>query len=200
LTLGAAGDAAQVAQTNSRSMPCPVTVPNRNPPPGETPTPTHHGNNTLWTQLWPGGTVVFKPGGPGRVLEDGSLEMKWPWWRGERGLVALEGKRLDRTAPPLRARIPTGYGDIGFQPAALVFPTPGCWEVTGRLKEATLRFVVRVEKIGEEPTRPKDQQPSTGRFHPLAAVRDSKVADSRRGRSGLIQSRVDAQRRAADQG
>jgi hypothetical protein len=33
--------------------------------------------------LWPEGTVVFRPGGPGEILPDGSLSMKFGWTRGE---------------------------------------------------------------------------------------------------------------------
>jgi len=51
--------------------------------------------------------------------------------------------------PPLRARIPDGYGDTGFQATALIFPTEGCWEVTGKVGEASRTFVTRVVKVGE---------------------------------------------------
>jgi hypothetical protein len=44
-----------------------------------------------------------------------------------------------------------GYGNKGFQPIYLVFPTPGCWEITGRLGAQSLTFVVQVEKIGKGP-------------------------------------------------
>src|SRR5262245_50639067 len=42
------------------------------------------GNASLSTSLWPGGIVVFKPGGPGFVTRDGALGMKFPWTRGVR--------------------------------------------------------------------------------------------------------------------
>ncbi|PYV41517.1 MAG: hypothetical protein DMG06_16860 [Acidobacteria bacterium] len=34
---------------------------------------------------------------------------------------------------------------------ALIFPTPGCWEVTGRVGQGSLTFVTQVGKIGEGP-------------------------------------------------
>jgi hypothetical protein len=102
---------------------------------------------------WTDGTVVFKPGGPGFVLPDGSLSMKFGWQRGVRGVLAIDGRRLDAAAPPLRAYIPSGYGDIGFQATALIFPTPGCWEVTGHVGTASLTFTTRVVKVGEGPAR-----------------------------------------------
>lgn len=114
--------------------------------------PELHGNALLSTGLWPDGTVVFRPGGPGFVTADGALSMKWGWRRAIRGPLRIEGRRLDDTAPPLRADIPTGYGDFGFQATALIFPTPGCWEVTGRVGTASLTFVTLVQRIGDGPS------------------------------------------------
>jgi hypothetical protein len=128
------------------SLSCPVTKPNGRTPPGERPDPNHHGNGALWTVLWPDGTVVISPVGAGSVLSDGSLEMKFPWWRAVKGRLTINGRRLDASAPPLRAKIPEGYGDSGFQSSALIFPTPGCWEITGRVGTTTMTFVSRVVK------------------------------------------------------
>lgn len=133
-----------VATAANSSQSCEVTVPNGSPPPGERPSPNLHGNGSLWTGLYPNGTVVFNPGGPGFVLEDGSLSMKFWWWRGVKGKLTIQGRRLDASAPPLRASIPAGYGDIGFQATGLIFPTEGCWEVTGKVGEASLTFVTLV--------------------------------------------------------
>ena len=36
-----------------------------------------------------------------------------------------------------------------FKPTALIFPTEGCWEVTGKVGETSLTFVTRVVKIEE---------------------------------------------------
>ena len=103
--------------------------------------------------LWPDGTVVFKPGGSGFVTRDGSLGMKFGWRRGVRGHLTISGRRLDARALPLRAQISDGYGDFGFQATYLVFSTPGCWEVTGRVGDVSLTFVTNVLKIGEGPAR-----------------------------------------------
>ena len=129
--------------------PCPVTAPNGSTPPGEQPSPDQHGNGQIWTGLWPEGKVVFEPGGPGQILPDGSLAMKWWWWRGIEGQLTIEGRRLDAPAPPLQADIPEGYGEIGFQAAGLIFPSEGCWEVTGRVGEAELTFVTLVVQMTE---------------------------------------------------
>jgi hypothetical protein len=130
---------------------CPVTLPNGRGLPRDTPG-GNHGNGALATSLWPGGGVVtFKPGGPGCVDEDGALGMKWPWWRGIPGDLSIEGRRLDGEAPPLRAHIPCCYAGP-FQSSGLLFPTPGCWEVTGRVGDASLSFVTLVTKVGDGPS------------------------------------------------
>jgi len=125
---------------------CPVTPPNGSTPPGEQPSALNHGNGVIWTEIWPEGTVVFEPGGPGHIYADGSLEMKFPWWRGEgvRDPLSIEGHRLDAPSPPLRADIPEGYGDTGFQASSITFPSEGCWQVTGSAGSASLTFVTRV--------------------------------------------------------
>ncbi len=128
-----------------RSFACPVTKPNGS---GD-----EYRNEFISTLLWPDGAVVFKPGGPGMAREDGSLEMKFAWTRFIKGQLTIEGHRLDGSAPPLRALIPAGYGDTGFQATGLIFPTPGCWEVTGHVGSGHLTFVTRVVKIGDGPTQ-----------------------------------------------
>jgi hypothetical protein len=152
------------ALTNSERAACAVTIPNGSQPPvknfggkvtyspgyngpRDAPDEDSHGNGKLWTVLYPDGTVVFRRGGPGFILSDGSLSMKFPWWRGVRGKLTVEGRRLDSSAPPLRARIPEGYGDTGFQSTAIIFPTEGCWEVTGKVGQASLTFVTRVVRV-----------------------------------------------------
>ena len=75
--------------------------------------------------------------------------MKFGWTRGEdlRGKLKIHGRRLDAPAPPLRANIPDEYGDTGFQATALIFPTEGCWEVTGEVAHIRVTFVTRVVRI-----------------------------------------------------
>jgi hypothetical protein len=127
---------------------CPVTLANGSTPPGEGPIPDHHGNGAIWTTLWPAGRALVPPQ---MVQPDGSLMMKWGWWRGVEGQLTVEGRRLDAPAPPLRAEIAEGYGDTGFQGGDLIFPTEGCWEVTGKVGDTELTFVVFVVKVDELP-------------------------------------------------
>jgi hypothetical protein len=136
---------------------CGVTKPNGIVAGGEPSAPYSFGTRELSVGgLWKDGTVVFKPGGPGFITSDGSLGMKFGWMRGVRGLLTIEGHRLDASAPALRSQVPDGYGDLGFQGAYLIFPTPGCWEVTGHVGNASLTFITNVIKIGEGPNWHQD--------------------------------------------
>lgn len=129
--------------------PCPVTIPNgmmASPDLGP-PSPIYHGNGALFTGFPSDGIVKIQPG---QVEPDGWLGWKWPWWRKLRvvyGRLTIQGRRLDAPAPPLRAEILDGYGDTGFQPSAIYFPTEGCWEITGKVGDVSLTFVVLVVKV-----------------------------------------------------
>jgi hypothetical protein len=132
---------------------CAATHPNGSTPPGEQPASINHGNGALWVTLWPEGRVVILSD---MVRSDGVLSMKFPWWRepGVQGSLTIAGRRLDAPAPPLAANIPDGYGDTGFQATGLLFPTIGCWEVTGRVGDARLTFVTLVVKADPAPVTP----------------------------------------------
>jgi hypothetical protein len=135
---------------------CAATVPNHNTPPETVRSragvpavnPLIYGNDAIWTSLWPDGTVVFKKGGPGFLLADGSLKMKFLWLLAGDGPLAVTGRRLDGEAPPLTAQMSDGFRGRGFQPSYLIFPTVGCWEVTARANGSTLTFVTAVATQG----------------------------------------------------
>lgn len=129
---------------------CPVTLPQSASGSNGSATPSarpdlRYGSEALRTELWPNGVVRVLSS---NVQPDGSLKMKFPWWRGERvrGELSIEGRRLDGSAPPLRSEILQGYGDRGFQATYIIFPAEGCWEVTGRAGNASLTFVTEVVK------------------------------------------------------
>jgi hypothetical protein len=142
--------AASVAASGDDSTSCPVTKPNWRTPPAQPASPNRHGSESLSTVLYPEGTVKFSPDGPGFVLPDGSLMMKFPWWKETRDKLTITGRRLDATAPPLRAEIGAS-DDVHMVPTYIIFPTAGCWQVTGKAGNATLTFVTRVVKIGSGP-------------------------------------------------
>ncbi|WP_322802069.1 hypothetical protein [Thermoflexus sp.] len=101
---------------------------------------------TLFTDVPEGGKLLFTP--EYHLQPGGSLRMKWGWDRvGITGTLQIEGRRLDAPAPPLRADIPPGYGDTGFQVSTLIFPTEGCWEVTGRVGAHSVTFILMMLRL-----------------------------------------------------
>ena len=128
---------------------CPVTAPRSTGPPGVSPDNffgwgSSHGNNKLWVGgLWPRGVINA---GSEFVAQDGSVGMKFGWWRAATGKLEITGRRLDAPAPPARGIVPDGYGETGFQASGVEFPTEGCWELTGALPRTRLTFVTLVIK------------------------------------------------------
>ena len=118
--------------------PCPVTKPNGSSPPGPTFGAEFHGNGAIWVGAWPANVVLSES------RADGSIAAKFGWWRAVTGRLEIAGRRLDGPASPLTANVPDGYGDSGFQSSLIVFPSAGCWEVTGRVGHAQLTFVTLV--------------------------------------------------------
>jgi hypothetical protein len=107
----------------------------------------HWENNLYVGGLWPNGTIVFEPGGAAYVYPHGSVGMKIAWYRGNglRGKITIQGERLDAAAPPLRSRI--GTSETGFEASQVIFPTEGCWQVTGKVADASVTFLTRVVKL-----------------------------------------------------
>jgi hypothetical protein len=136
--------------TANSSTGCTVTKPNGQAPLGQPHGSETYGNDALNTILWPNGVVEFRPGGPGFVLSDGSLKMKFPWWRKAEATLEITGRRLDATAPPLRAKIGRSL-DVHMVPTYIIFPTTGCWEVAGKVGKDSLVFVTKVVKVGNGP-------------------------------------------------
>ena len=137
--------------------PCRVTAPNHHAAPqGSDPMPpgaaqTWYGNDSVGTNLWSDGAIVFKPGGSGFVLSDGALQMKFFWLKAPGAHLTVSGHRLDGSSSPLRADIDRQFDPQGFQPSYLIFPTPGCWQVDATAGAETLTFVTSVVKIGAGP-------------------------------------------------
>jgi len=109
-----------------------------------------HGNADLWVgALWPHGIVIVSPDnvGPG-----GELSMKFGWYRLTSGYLTITGQRLDGSAPPASGQT-SGYGLTGFNASGVIFPTEGCWQVTGRVGRAALTFGTFVIKGHCDPIR-----------------------------------------------
>lgn len=131
---------------------CPVTLPGHTGPAGARQAffgwGASYGNGELWVGgLWPHGVIAA---GPGFVDRHGRVGMKFGWWREVPGRLRIIGRRLDAPAPRLLADVPSGYGATGFQASGLIFPTEGCWEVTGTVGQTSLSFATFVIKTGAD--------------------------------------------------
>jgi hypothetical protein len=146
VVLIAVGCAGPVPTTTPPAV-CQPTQPNGDTPPGKDPSPSFFGNGRLYTTgLWDEGEIRADP----RFIEaDGSIGMKFGWWRapgvGAAGDLKITGHEL-RTGAAIVASIPDGYGP-GFQASGITFPTEGCFEITARSGDAQLTFVVKVTKV-----------------------------------------------------
>jgi len=139
---------------------CPVTQPPASP---RVPPPAVSAGQQIGTgAFWYGNDALWVT-----LLAQGSLLQsdKMVWWHTIPGWLAVEGRRLDDSAPPLAVNIPAGYDDMNLQATGLYFPTPGCWEVTGRVAGRELRFVVNV--VPNPP--PPSPAATAGSSSPVAA-------------------------------
>ena len=124
---------------------CPVTKPTKAPADiGERlfGSSSAFGNNDLWVGGLGGDGVLLAD--PRFLQRDGSIGMKFGWWRIISGTLAITGRRLDAQGPPPGASVPSGYGSEGFQSSGVFFPSEGCWEVTGTVGGSELTFVTFV--------------------------------------------------------
>ena len=145
LLLASCGGSETPEETARAAPGCEATTPNGSIPPGADGSVANHGNGELWVRLEPSGRVEIPETD---VNADGSAEAKLGWFRGVRGELHITGHRLDADAPPLRSTVPKGYPGKGFQMSGIIFPTPGCWEITGRVADASLTFVVELPPPG----------------------------------------------------
>lgn len=97
------------------------------------------GSSDLWVSLPPDGIL------PTIVSEEDpdQFRTKFAWWRVSPGDLAVETRRPGADHA-IEGSVPDGYGETGFNPSGLIFDGEGCWEVTGRVSEASLSFVVWV--------------------------------------------------------
>lgn len=146
--------ASDSGQSSKDRRSCPVTIPSPAARGGSgfDAASFNYGNDKLRAHLgWPRGRLpagrLPDGGAYATIGPDGSISAKVGWWRGVAGTLVISGRRLDAAAPPLRAHVPEGYGPRGITPSGLTFPTVGCWRVTGKVRPASLTFVVKVEKV-----------------------------------------------------
>jgi hypothetical protein len=145
VALSVASSAPSITTTSSwmELNSCPVSVANSPRPPGSTAGTYFYSNGKLWV-AFPERRGIVRARHVEGSPPSGDIAEKFPWYRGVAGRLRISGRRIDATAPPLRARVPDGYGPRGFQSTAIIFPTPGCWRVIGQVGRVRLSFVLRV--------------------------------------------------------
>jgi hypothetical protein len=107
-----------------------------------------YGTAALWTMLGEEGSWEQLP------YYDGAYSQKTVWWREgydwraePEPRLQVSGRRLDLEGPSFMSDHATnGYHDDfkAFMLVGVEIPSPGCWEITGEVKGARLRYVVWV--------------------------------------------------------
>jgi hypothetical protein len=104
-----------------------------------------YGYAALWVGVPAGGVLpAERPDGTPWSHE---LLTKFPWWRDVAGTLAVTARRLDGPSTGFRSEVPGGYGPTGFVPSDLIWPAPGCWQVTGTVAGRSLTFVTWVRAV-----------------------------------------------------
>jgi hypothetical protein len=124
---------------------CPVTEPVWAKPPEDTAVsgPPEYGyyfvneDRSIWASAWWTDQEEYN-------LFAGEEGIKLGWFRPAGADLVIIGRRLDGESPPLEAHAPCCY-PTRFQASGLVFPTPGCWEISATAGERDMDFIVRVE-------------------------------------------------------
>ena len=80
----------------------------------------------------------------------GEPPLKVLWYTEHPGELELAGRRIDGPGT-LTADVPPGYDAVDYQPSLILFPEPGCWEITGSVGERTLRIVAEVLSAAQHP-------------------------------------------------
>ena len=165
----AAGAVVDAIEARALDNDCLATKPNGYTPPGVVASPNNHGEGALMVGLWTWPSIDD----PSYVRQDAAIGIKLGWWRVASGQLTLAARRTDGAAPPPHTSVGSvaSYGDIGFVPSSLLFATRGCYEVVGRLKEAELRFVVRVDVGREQWVPPETTRPSVRVRNGVASIR-----------------------------
>ncbi len=107
-----------------------------------------YGTPDLWTMLSVGGEVwIGLPLGPdGYGQKTFWFSVRWPYLEEIMPEIMVTGRRLDGPGD-FRVGPPGTNAGADFGEAMLVgvdFPSPGCWELTGSYRGATLSYVVWV--------------------------------------------------------
>jgi hypothetical protein len=107
-----------------------------------------YGNAALWIGVPTRGILPA-------THDSGQWSTKFPWWRAKRGTLAITARRLDGPGAGFHGQVPSGYGDFGFTPSGLLWPAPGCWQVTGTIAGRSLTFITLVKFVKAFRSKPR---------------------------------------------
>lgn len=125
---------------------CHVTRPNDNRPPDNLVASSHgsdfYGNGKLWLAMWWKDGII-RAGTDAGIPQPGGVSIKTPWFQGAstHGDLLVSGRRLDGPAPVINQQ--EGLGE-GWHVTGVVYPTPGCWQVSGSVGPTAITFVAWV--------------------------------------------------------
>jgi hypothetical protein len=107
-----------------------------------------YGTNALWTAVPKPGVWATLPHNPAGYTQKVFWWRKgYSWTQEPTPALTVTGRRLDAPAPSLNISRATNAFADDIKSAMLVgvdFPTPGCWEISGRYADQELSFVVWV--------------------------------------------------------
>lgn len=109
----------------------------------------------------------------------GEPAIKVLWYSDVAGDLQITGQRLDGSSGALSAMIPSGYGDLGYQPSSILVSEPGCWEVTGSVGHHRLRVVAEVHAPELHPLRAPQLHPASADPQRRGQSTDNPLSHSR---------------------
>ncbi len=117
---------------------CPVTIPNRNRPPGATGGWRFHGNGRLWAVVPADGIVTTNPLGGEKLVWAGLV------WAG--APLSVRYRPFGVAGQETRASVVSGSmgGYDGPSWASRMSFQPGCWQITARQLDVSLSYVAQV--------------------------------------------------------
>lgn len=129
------------------SSSCPATIANASTPPGAPAPPSgwyYVGNGALWALMPPSGVWRHV------AATDGTIADKIQWLAsavGANPALRVEYRRLDTLSTWTSATVIGGSlaGYTGPSWASRMAFRAGCWQVTGRVRDVTLSFIIQIE-------------------------------------------------------
>jgi hypothetical protein len=139
---GADGAPALAAAQNAAARACPVTPPLWRKPPEDAAVLNEpqagpyyvNADRSIWAAAPRQAEAAWRAG------EEG---VKVGWFRPAGAVLAISGQRTDGAAPLLDSHVPCCY-PTRFQATGLIFPAPGCWQITAQAAGSELSFTVWV--------------------------------------------------------